>query len=977
MQTFSREVFAAQRRGAQDRAIADLLPIVQTALDHYDERHDWWRVLLTPTHDLFTATLVSDSGGDVRSDVRAWTRLVDRIVAALQHQGRPDQFTARTLAVWLSTAAINAAATSAAANDPEGLLLVWVTMHDDKVRQSHRDTDGQERPPGEAFDVDGQKMMYPGDPSAPIEFWINCRCMARPMLATESAALQFASAPADNTKHRVIVALPSKDHPVHQVGDETKHMTMVNLGTPEENPDLDMDAVKGETAHLANDIPPFEAPVTGISKLGDEGANVWMHDPAPAAAVHDTLVANPVIGAAHQAVQQYPQFTPHTTINYGDAIPADATGVGSIPFDRLALWDGEDHTEFPLGGAMTDTTTEAPVKPDAAAIALTEPLAWHGVLAPEGVWSGDGRMFAENSLRFRDLPMPLTWQKASQGGHDGSVVVAKIEAIERVDNEMRAMGHWLLTPEADEAVGLLTDFGKFGVSVDADDAEFDFDENSDKVTFTSARIASASMVAIPAFAEAFIALGTGPEGFMPSVVSTDPGCDPAAPDYEDCVAKKKAAEAALEFVSDKPWSNFTQADYTPEQWKSACVLHLSDSLDKGQHKLPIKEPGGALNRNGVHAAAARFNQVQAPAEAKARAKSALRGAYSTLGEEVPDVLAALEGEVDEFGRGPGWITNPEDTKRIHDYWTVPGQPGYEKVQWGVAGDFERCKNEIGQEIAEKDPATVAKYMNQICAQWHHDATGFWPGHAPTEQALEGDPAPALSLVASAAVEPAAWFKDPGLAGLTPLQITDDGRVFGHLAGWKSCHTAFQGMCVAPPHSASGYAYFMTGEVLTDEGPVPVGQITVGGGHANGTLRPRAALAHYDSTSAAVCDVAAGEDEHGIWLAGRVRPGVSEEQVTALRASSLSGDWREVTPGAEYELIAALGVNSPGFPVPRVGINNGRQVSLVAAGAVPPWAMAQVGEFDVAALADRVVKELDERRERKAHLMALAAQVGGG
>jgi hypothetical protein len=52
-------------------------------------------------------------------------------------------------------------------------------------------------------------------------------------------------------------------------------------------------------------------------------------------------------------------------------------------------------------------------------------------------------------------------------------------------------------------IGLIAEFGRFGVSVDADDAEFEFDESggSDdgKVTFTSARIASASVVSIPAF----------------------------------------------------------------------------------------------------------------------------------------------------------------------------------------------------------------------------------------------------------------------------------------------------------------------------------------------------------------------------------------------------------------------------------------------------------------------------------------------
>lgn len=90
-------------------------------------------------------------------------------------------------------------------------------------------------------------------------------------------------------------------------------------------------------------------------------------------------------------------------------------------------------------------------------------------------------------------------------------------------------------------------------------------------------------------------------------------------------------------VSNRPWSDFTQADYTDEQWRRACVLHRGGE-GKEAHGLPIREPGGALNRNGVHAAAGRFNQVQAPPDAKKSAANALIRAYGELGEEPPEVL---------------------------------------------------------------------------------------------------------------------------------------------------------------------------------------------------------------------------------------------------------------------------------------------------------------------------------------------------
>lgn len=180
--------------------------------------------------------------------------------------------------------------------------------------------------------------------------------------------------------------------------------------------------------------------------------------------------------------------------------------------------------------------------------------------------------------------------------------------------------------------------------------------------------------------------------------------------------------------------------------------------------------------------------------------------------------------------------------------------------------------------------------------------------------------------------PAEWFEDPALDGPTPLTVTEDGRVFGHIATWGTCHTGFAGQCITPPHSRTGYAMFHTGEVLTREGQrVPVGRITAGTGHASTRLSAVPAAAHYDDTGHAVADVAAGEDRFGIYVAGAVRASSTPEQVETLRASPPSGDWRRI--GGGMELVAALAVNSPGFPVPRVRIASGQPEALVAANVI--------------------------------------------
>lgn len=193
---------------------------------------------------------------------------------------------------------------------------------------------------------------------------------------------------------------------------------------------------------------------------------------------------------------------------------------------------------------------------------------------------------------------------------------------------------------------------------------------------------------------------------------------------------------------------------------------------------------------------------------------------------------------------------------------------------------------------------------------------------------------AVVLAASAAPEhpPVDWFTDPALDEPTPLTITDDGRVFGHLATWGTCHTGRTDTCVTAPRSRSNYAYFRTGAVICDDGTeVPVGSLTVGGLHAPRLANAADTVAHYENTARAVADVAAGEDAHGIWVAGTLRPDATPEQVRQLRAGSLSGDWRRI--GGTLELVAALAVNVPGFPVPRpqVGLTaSGVQVSLTSA-----------------------------------------------
>lgn len=222
----------------------------------------------------------------------------------------------------------------------------------------------------------------------------------------------------------------------------------------------------------------------------------------------------------------------------------------------------------------------------------------------------------------------------------------------------------------------------------------------------------------------------------------------------------------------------------------------------------------------------------------------------------------------------------------------------------------------------------------------------------------------LTAAAAPFKPPLSAFTNPHFEAPTAVHTREmDGWTWvgGHVAAWGVCHVSLPG-CVTAPSSVSEYAYFMTGAEITAEGTeVPVGKLTVGGGHAEPNAGFVAAAEHYDDVGTAVASVFAGEDEHGIWVSGWVLPGTSHEALSALLRSPLSGDWRRI--GGSLELIAAHAVNVPGFPIPRarVKFSSGAQISLIAS--------AQIPETEVK------VEEVEQLSSRKSEALAAQARWG--
>lgn len=324
------------------------------------------------------------------------------------------------------------------------------------------------------------------------------------------------------------------------------------------------------------------------------------------------------------------------------------------------------------------------------------------------------------------------------------------------------------------------------------------------------------------------------------------------------------------------------------------------------------------------------------------------------------------------GHGGAIVVARMETLHIGDGMVTATGTMLESAPWGVIEQLEA--GVIGPSVDLDDIEYFQDDAgNLVITRWRIAGATLVAIPAFADVSLTLDPLPAepmpseedqtavdagwLYVGASAAppLPPLDWFRQPDLDRLTPLTVSDTGRVFGHIAGWETCHIGLPG-CVTPPASSSGYSYFHVGEQATVEGPVvPVGTLVAGPRHADAQAAFQAAQAHYDDPDAAVARVVAGEDEFGIWVAGWMLPGAAPGAVEVFRSSPVSGDWRRV--GGALELIAVCSVNAPGFPVPRarVAFSSGFQRTLIGSFGITPVG----GEYTapVAAPRDEVARWL--------------------
>lgn len=525
---------------------------------------------------------------------------------------------------------------------------------------------------------------------------------------------------------------------------------------------------------------------------------------------------------------------------------------------------------------------------------------WMGPIAPIGVPTAEPRrmrVFEPGAFSHRALPLPLKWRKADGQGHEGAVVVGRIMGItygpDHEGNDYAwAWGDWLdeeKVPESGTAQ-YMVEQGVVGASVDPGGKVVVSVNPANGGEYTSQYvIGGVTLVSTAAF-----------DGMQIKSMGHEDWDD----DDED-MAITVGDPKAIEGVGGGA---------------GGCGCGFSESVDPDE--------AYAINPSGWEGLAlAPRNYTFDNDDAVKRI--AQWAAVGPQGADVSKLHRAFlwrdprlpEAQTQSYRMPLGDVINGELTLVFHAIYAaaalISGAHG------GLPSVSEQDKDAIRNVITD---------IYKVMASEFNDASLRAPWDRPENEGQQFAMSETTDSLYPLA-PPRAWFEDPQLTEKTPLTITASGQVYGHLAAWNECHRDVSARsCVLAPKSYKEYAPFHLGSVVTAEGDtVKVGKIVQDTRHADVRLGYTAAAIHYDDTGDDVAVVRAGEDAHGIWVAGSIVPDATARKVAKLRRSPISGDWRGVD--GHLELTAALAVNVPAFPV--YAMDGEAQFSLIAAGVVYP------------------------------------------
>jgi hypothetical protein len=907
-------------------------------------------------------------------------QLEARLIAAFNRNShlmgpdRADRIAAtETVSAWNSAALGFARAVSA--TGIAGLSKRWVTRSDDKVRAAHRGVAGQLKALHEAFDVAGTRMQYPGDPTAPPDLTINCRCV----LQIDQAAVAAVAAVRDTVADRT-----GRDHASMDEDSAAQVARVFQSGMP---------------AQLKE---------------------YWLAGPGAAKIRWGTP------GAFKRCVRALHGKFPQDTEGLCANLYHEATG----------RWPGQGHgaedvTEFEDEYLDTEETADQMDmnEPDPT------PVPWGNdgtsVLAFENQTTGDGRAFEPGAITWDAAPKPLMYCEEMGEGHEGAKLAGAIFNVAR--NGDAILGSGVLYPSIDageEALDLLALDAPLGVSVDLDDVSMvmvDQSQGGDGGQYTGHLITASVMHLAdggyiltgetdPEWTASGLSLAgesskvvfhVGPDGTVPAAaftstdVATASAGDPAmggsvleqhqSSDYLMRITGARLRGATLvpvpafagaRIVLDNPVTGYAlaaaAADSGDGYAEVVAEVNSSDlpaTASDVAHKLSmsvgtVKRHLSAAAQKGYIVRIARGTYIrsdQTPDENPFRTVLDRRSgtgqeARTASGEGFDgDVLtAASTGAVDlpvaprdhawdgpgaearmfdhangdwaEYGRGFAWTDDTADPQTKGAYHLpyadiIDGRLTI--VPRGVfAAQAALNGGRGGVDIPADQKSAVSDKLERLRVHVEESTGGD------ARQQME---ASAWSAIRDLPPMPADWFREP-----TPDELPTDmggvhyagGRIFGWVARAGEPHAGFAKKITIESLGRIDTTHFLRQRFTLDDGStVRAGALTMNTGHHRDGAECETSACAFDDTRTVAGIVTVGMNERGMWFSGAAHPTLSEWDRRVFMACEPSYHLKKGSNGA-WQLRGVLTVPVPGHSTPMVasisGVVERNNLALTAA-----------------------------------------------
>lgn len=991
------------------------------------------------------------------------------------------------------------AAAEALTGEARPLVKQWRTMDDDRVRQGHREANGQLRLLDESFEVGGFSMRYPGDPLAPTDLVIGCRCRMRASAAASSEGIapvegdNLSAAAAVHTG--AMIALIPSDEDAKRFALENGesadqlHVTLFFLGEaadwePEEQDEL--------IRLVRRDAPkaPVYGKAFGVAQWNPQSASpawVWSIGDGEDADVGSTRLDDARTAAAMSlgystGVAKMPQqFTPwvaHMTGAYDSGTWPMATmqeRLGPITFDRIRVAFAGTNYDIPL---ITEEDCE-PMEPEDVEpvhYQAPPPVAWStpgkAALAFENQQTGDGRVFSPESLYWPESPLPLQYVSEMRSGHEGARLAGAVEHVSREGDRITASGVlYPMTAAGWEALELFLQNAPLGVSVDLDDVDLELVDASPagQAAAYQARLATASLLPLegggwhltgetePTLAASGsstvvhsekLSFTIGADGIIPGAVfelvaaAGDPDVEGSVVDRQNSgdylmrITRARMRGATL--VAVPAYADARIVLEVPEEVSASMpVEDLSAAARATDYERVIrsvrraKGPMGAaklskmlgINVSAVHRLLANASQmgeiVRITRGLYTDHRTHARSTRTFAMWEGAELAASITGSVDlpvaerdttwdgdaATGRVFDWADgDASKIGRAYAYRDDDADPltkgayklGYADVREGslviipkgvsaAIGALNGARG--GVDLPQDEVSGVRGRLEEVRAHVDEELG---------EDSMESMEASAWAAMADLPPMPAAWFREPTAQELPPGGPGvnySNGRVFGWVAQSDEPHAGYAKKITIRDLGRIDTTHFLRQRFTLDDGSsVKAGAFTMNVGHHRDGAECETSSCQFDDTRTVAGIVTVGQNERGIWFSGAAAPWLAEWDRTVFMGTQPSYHMKRGQDG-RWQLRAVLAVPVPGHSSPLLAsaVVERSQMALTAAATMVDVERAVIAEqereasqptapvleIDYDRLADSMVAALGRATQRKeeeeAELAALLAE----